>query len=174
MAHMIPSLKLYRQLMAEASAPPAAEVTAAQPSASVRPPSHTPLATKLPVLTCLAGWAGATAFRAGAGAHGDVRAGARARGVSHTTRTLKCECELNNNCVTEQAPEFRTVPCQPASHRHLLSTQHARASARALHFVDLDGNIRVEFARARRGDMRPGKRRSSITAGKAQPLAAAI
>ena len=128
MAHMIPSLKLYRQLMAEASAPPAAEVTAAQPSASVRPPSHTPLATKLPVLTCLAGWAGATAFRAGAGAHGDVRAGARARGVSHTTRTLKCECELNNNCVTEQAPAFRTVPCQPASHRHLLNTQHARAS----------------------------------------------
>ena len=123
MAHMIPSLKLYRQLMAEASAPPAAEVTAAQPSASVRPPSHTPLATKLPVLTCLAGWAGATAFRAGAGAHGDVRAGARARGVSHTTRTLKCECELNNNCVTEQAPAFRTVPCQPASHRHLLSTR---------------------------------------------------
>ena len=41
MAHMIPSLKLYRQLMAEASAPPAAEVTAAQPHASVRPPSHT-------------------------------------------------------------------------------------------------------------------------------------
>ena len=113
MAHMIPSLKLYRQLMAEASAPPAAEVTAAQPSASVRPPSHTPLATKLPVLTCLAGWAGATAFRAGAGAHGDVRAGARARGVSHTTRALKCECELNNNCVTEQAPAFRTA--RPAS-----------------------------------------------------------
>ena len=168
MAHMIPSLKLYRQLMAEASAPPAAEVTAAQPSASVRPPSHTPLATKLPVLTCLAGWAGATAFRAGAGAHGDVRAGARATGVSHTTRTLKCECELNNNCVTEQAPAFHTV--RPASPPRTGTSSALSTRAQ----VDLNGNIRVEFARARRGDMRPGKRRSSITAGKAQPLAAAI